>query len=213
MTDQPKKAPAKKAAAKKASAKKAAPTPEERVVQWAVTQGAPVRLIEGWDPDTGHWADGTPIAEILRKVGRGVAVTVAGRQHGFKDIQELLFRAAEMVTSEDRLQIPIEVRPLTDLLEALDWSESDSEAEMTMSAYDKAMKDANPKHALDFLARRWPNRWREQQQITTGDDDAVRNKVISELVSDPATAMKLAELAESIEDGVEKKERDAENVA
>lgn len=193
----------KRAAKVKADAE---PTPEAKVVQWATVHGAPVRLLEGWDPDTGEWSDGSPIGQVLHDVARGTHLAVTGKRHGFANMNELLLRGAEYGgMSEDRAHIPIEVLPLVDLFTLVNYHESGAEIEMSNSVYDEALK--NGKLGLDFLGRRWPSRWREQSSILAIDEDDLREAAVTALITDPATAMQLAAMAETVETSVEETER------
>lgn len=180
-------------------------SPEERVVQWATTHGAPIRLLEGWDPDSGDWANGSPIADMLADIARGAPIATSARRQRFWDINEIMYRGAEYATSEDRMRLPVEVRPLVDLYHLVNIHESGAEIDLSTSVYDKAMTDG--KLGLDFLGRRWPSRWREQQQISTAEENDEREAAVSALISDPAAAMALAEMATRIEDQIEADER------
>lgn len=193
-------------ACRKLSKAEPEPTPEHRVIQWATAHGAPVRMLIGWDPATGEWADGSPVGQLLADLARGAHVAVTGRRHGIHDMSELMYKGAEYANaSEDRSLIPIEVRPLVDLYNLVNYHESGAEIELATSTYDRAMRDG--KLGLDFLGRRWPSRWREQQQISALGEADEREAAISALVADPATAMALAGMASQIEDQVEETER------
>lgn len=182
------------------------PTPEDKVVRWATAHGSPVRMLIGWNPETGEWADGSPIAQVLADIARGAHVAVTARRHGFGSISEMLLKGAEYAdVSEDRSLIPIEVLPLVDLYHLVNFHEAGSEIELSTSVYDEAMKDG--KLGIQFLGRRWPARWREQQAISAIDEDDQREAAISELITDPAAAMQLAAMAAKIEDRVEETER------
>lgn len=182
------------------------PTPEERVIKWATIYGAPVRMLTGWDPETGHWADGSPVALMLNDIAEGAHISVAGRRYGFHNMTELMFKGAEYQTaSEDRGHLPIEVQPLVDLYSLVNFHEAGAEIDLSTASYKKAMKDG--RLGIEFLGRRWPSRWREQQQVSTAADADERETAISALISDPQAAMQLAEMASTIEDQVEDEER------
>lgn len=193
-----------KAAAKAKAA--AEPTPQAKVIQWATAHGAPVRLLIGWDPASGDWADNSPIGDVLADIARGSHLTITGRRHGFHDMNSLLLRGAEYANaSEDRDHIPIEVLPLVDLFNLVNYHESGAEIELSSTVYDEALK--NGKLGLDFLGRRWPARWREQQAISSIDEDDMREQAVTALIQDPATAVQLAAMAAKIEDDIETTER------
>lgn len=186
--------------------KKVEPTPEERVIQWATMHGAPVRMLVGWDPDTGHWADGSPVALMLADIARGAHIVVTGRRYGFHNMTELMFKGSEYSqASEDRTLIPIEIRPLVDLYGLVNFYEAGAEIELSTGTYAKAMKDG--RLGIEFLGRRWPSRWREQQQISTADEADERETAVSALISDPVSAMHLAEMADRVENQIEDEER------
>lgn len=191
--------------AKRAQAKDE-PTPEHKVIQWATAHGAPIRLLVGWDPATGEWADGSPIGEVLADIARGSHLTVTGRRHGFHSMPELLLRGAEYANaSEDRSQLPLEVLPLVDLYNLVNYHESGAEIELSAKVYEEALRDG--KLGIAFLGRRWPARWREQQAISQIDEDDQREAAVTAVIQDPTSAMQLAAMAESIEDSVEAGER------
>ena len=181
-------------------------TPEHRVIQWATAHGAPVKMLIGWDPDTGMWDPKSPVGEMLGDLAHGAHIVVTGRRHGFHDMTELMYKGSEYAgASEDRSLIPIEVRPLVDLYHRVNYHESGAELDLSKSTYKKALGDG--KLGLDFLGRRWPSRWREQQQISSLGEADERAAAISALVADPVHAMALAKMASTIEDQVEETER------
>ena len=193
----------KKKAKKKVEAADA--DPQTRIVKWATTHGAPTRMLVGWDHETGYWDPASPIGQVLHDISKGTHVTVTARRHGFHDFNALLLRGAEYATSEDRQHIPIEVLPLVDLFSRVNYAESGAEIELSNATFDRAMLDG--KLGLDFLGRRWPSRWREQQSISSMDEDDMRERAVSDLIADPTTAMQLAAMAATVEDTVEEAER------
>lgn len=193
-------------ACRKAKTAKPEPSPEDRVIAWSTAHGAPIRLLIGWDPDTGHWEADSPIANVLNKIEHGVHITVAAKQFGFPTISELLYQGAEYVgLSEDRQLIPIEVRPFADLYERISYHESGAESDLAVATYAKALRDG--KLGLDFLGRRWPSRWREQQAVAAIGELDEREAAVTAVITDPTNAMALAAMAETIEDSVEETER------
>lgn len=191
---------------KRKAKQEAEPTPQEKVVQWATTHGAPTRLLVGWNPQTGTWEDESPVGQVLADVARGSHLVVTARRYGFADINSLMLSGAEYANqSEDRELLPIEVLPMVDLFHQINYEEAGAEIELSNSVYEKAKKDG--KLGLDFLSRRYPSRWREQQSISTVDEDDMREKAVSSLISDPATAMALAGMAAQVEDAIEDEER------
>lgn len=186
---------------------KAEKAQQEKVIRWATTFGAPIRILVGWNPDDGTWEEESPVAKMVRDIERGTHIGVAGRRWHLEGITEMQYKGAEFAAqSEDRTQIPVEQRVFVDLYRAIEVAESGSEIELSTSVYDKALKDG--KLGLDFLSRRWPNRWKEMQVISTLDEDDMRERAVSNLLSDPAKAMALAAMADDIEDEVEEAERD-----
>jgi hypothetical protein len=79
----------------------------------------------------------------------------------------------------------------------MDLAESVAEADLV----NRVRAGANdPKIALALLSRRYASRWREQQQIFTGDQADERDRAVSEALQDPNTALALATIAHNIED-------------
>lgn len=192
------------AACRKANQRAQGPDPETKIIRWATVHGAPTRLLIGWDPDTGDWSAGSPIRNLLDDLEAGAPITTTARRHGFWSFNETLMKGGEYAAnSEDRTKLPVDIRPIVDLYVAVNGSEAQAETDLVRSTYHKAMKDG--RLGLEFLGRRWPNRWREQQTLTVDEADE-REAAISALVSDPATAMQLAEMAGKIEDQVEETE-------
>jgi hypothetical protein len=200
-----KKTPVTKTAAKKAPrkapAKKASPltNAQRLVVRWAVNHGAPIMLLDGWDPATGMWATTSPVGRMLQHVSDGSHVSVAAREAGIPYAERIVATGAEYGDGqpEDRDYIPIEVLPFIDFHRQVALAESGIEVELTSVVVTAARKD--PAVAMQFLGRRFPARWREQQQVlTTGEVDE-RDAAITRAIEDPNVAMKLAEVAEHIE--------------
>ena len=197
-----KKAAPVKRVAKKRAAKKAAPkqTPEQdRVVTWANSHGAPVVMLTGWNPDEGVWEGPSPIKNMLDDIRQGSHITTAARRWNIPQIAQLMSKCHDFASEapENREYIPIEARPFVDLQRAIDLAEAASEIELTGVVYKKAKTDAAT--AMLFLGRRFPSRWREQQQVLTTEDVDERDALVSQLVSDPNTAMQLAAIADRVE--------------
>lgn len=175
---------------------------EAKVVLWAESHGAPVKLLVGWDPDTGKWDKASPVGMMLGLVQQANFPTVAARLAGINNLPGLLAKGNEYVDDlpEDRSYVPVDVRPFIDLVREMDIAESYIEQELVGVIRKGAMND--PKLALQFLSRRFGSRWREQQQIFTGEDVDERDKAVSEALQDPNTALGLAQIAHRIQDQV-----------
>jgi hypothetical protein len=173
-----------------------------RVVQWATTHGAPVKMLDGWNPDTGEWTQSSPIGEMLTDIAEGVHVTVAAKRWGINHITQLLSRCSDFAETavEERDWVQMEARPFVDLHRAIEAREGGIEAEMVGVVVKKARSDAGT--AMMFLGRRFPSRWREQQQILTTEDVDQRDEAVSRLLQDPNLAMQLAEIADWVEEQV-----------
>lgn len=192
---------------KDAKAKKAAEEDAEtKVIRWATTYGAPIRMLEGWDPATGEWDPESPVGRMIDDITRGSHVTVAARSYGITNITDLTFDGSEYAKiSQDRQRIPTEHRVFVDLWNQVEMAETVAEINLSNSVYEKALLDG--KLGLDFLSRRWPHRWKEQQAIGSIDQDDERELAVSRLVSNPQTAMQLAAMADAVENEVEDAER------
>lgn len=179
---------------------------EAKVVLWADTHGAPVKLLIGWNPDTGKWAPGSPVAQLLGLVQSANFPSVAARMAGISNLPSLLNKGAEYLDDlpEDRAFIPVDIRPFVDLVREMDIAESFCEIDVVKVAMRGARND--PKLALAFLARRFGSRWREQQTIFTGEDVDERDKAISEAIQDPNVAAALAQIGHRVEDAAPRDE-------
>lgn len=198
----PKKAPAKTAAKRvprKQAAKKVTDEQRVRVVTWATTHGAPVRMLEGWDPDTGEWETESPVGRMLQSIANGVHVYTAARRNSIPHMSQLMTRCSDFAETavEERAFVPMEARPFVDLHRAIEHNESNIESLLVEVIVEKAKKD--PSTAMLFLSRRFPSRWREQQQVLTVEDADARDAAVSALLSDPNVAMELARIAEKVE--------------
>lgn len=173
---------------------------EARVVQWADSYGAPLTILNGWNPDTGTWSPQSPVGMMLGLVQGSNFPSVAARLAGVQNLNGLLSKGQEYLIDlpEDRAYIPIDVRPFIDLVRAMDVAESFSESAMVKVVVAGAARD--PKLALAFLSRRFGARWREQQTIFTGEETDDRDKAVSDALQDPNTALALAEVAHRIQD-------------
>lgn len=180
---------------------------QTKVIRWATTYGAPIRILVGWNPDDGTWEEESPVAKMVRDIEHGTHVGVAGRRWNLEGITEMQYKGAEFAgISEDRMQIPVEQRVLVDLHRVIEVAETSSEIVLSSKVYEKALLDG--KLGLDFLSRRWPNRWKEMHVVSTLDEDDMRERAVSNLLSDPKKAAALAAMADEIEDDVEAAERD-----
>ena len=189
-------------------AKKKAEQPEEKVLKWATSHGAPIRLLIGWNPDDGTWEKDSPVFDMVNDIEQGTHVSVAARRVTIDNIVDLQFKGAEYGDqSEDRQHIPIDQRVFVDLHRSIERAEGDAESVLSNKVYEKALTDG--KLGLDFLSRRWPTRWKEQPLIAMTNDDEVRSRAVAKLVEDPEAAMALARYAAQIEDDIEAGERAA----
>lgn len=173
---------------------------EAKVVLWAETHGAPVALLVGWDPETGTWERGSPVATMLALIQEANFPTVAAKLAGLSNVPGLLAKGNEYMTDqpEDRAYIPVEVRPFIDLVREMDKAEAVCEVNIVKVVKGGALND--PKLGLAFLGRRFATRWREQQTIFTAEGVDERDKAISQAISDPNTAMALAQIGHAVED-------------
>lgn len=189
-------------------ASKAEKARQAKVIRWATTHGAPIRILVGWDPDAGTWENDSPVAKMVRDIEKGVHVSVAGRRHNITGVSELHFKGAEYAQqSEERSAIPVDQRVFVDLFRVIEVAESTAEIDLSTNVYEKALTDG--KLGLDYLSRRWPNRWKEQQGLVSIDEEDQRERAVSNLLSDPEKAAALAAMADDIEDEVEAAERDS----
>lgn len=176
----------------------------ERLVTWATTFGAPVIILEGWNPEDGTWSGKSPVGILIAMVSRGTFVTTAAKNAGVRDISKLLSRGAEYAhdAPEERAFIPIDILPFIDIARQVELAEAYHEYTLTNTVNKAALND--PDLALKMLARRHAARWREQATIYTPDVTDERDKAISRLIADdPAAAMALAALAHKIEDATD----------
>lgn len=173
---------------------------QERIVAWADQHGAPISILSGWDPDTGTWANGSPIAQMLALIQGGNYLSTAAAAAGVKTIQQLVAKGAEYLVdaAEDRDYIDISVRPFVDLHRQIELAESLAEITLVQTVRNAAKND--PKYALSMLSRRFGQRWREQQAIFTGEETDERDAAVSQALTDPNFAMQLAALAHKLED-------------
>lgn len=173
---------------------------QARVVLWADTHGAPLVILEGWDPDSGQWATTSPLGQMIALVRGGNFVGVAASYVGLRSIGAMIAKGREYAVdvAEDRAFIPIDIRPFIDLVRQIELAEAGAEFTLVKIVRDGANTD--PKMALAFLARRFGQRWREQQTIFTSDEVDERDKAISDALTDPNIALQLADTAHAIED-------------
>lgn len=173
---------------------------EAKVVLWADTHGAPVKLLIGWDPVGGTWAVGSPVAQMLGLIQEANFPTVAARLAGISNLPSLLSKGAEYMQDqpEERDYIPVDVRPFIDLVREMDKAEAVCEVNVVKTVRRGALQD--PKLGLAFLGRRFASRWREQQTIFTAEGVDERDLAISAAIADPNTAMALAQIGHAVED-------------
>lgn len=171
-----------------------------KVVQWADSYGAPILLLEGWDPTNGKWLSTSPVGTMLALINVGNFVSVAAALAGVRNLPSILAKGNEYLVDapENRDYIPIEVRPFIDLVREVELNEAHGEAQIVKLVRRGA--DHDPKLALAFLSRRFGARWREQQAVFTGEEIDERDRAVSAALQDPNTALALAEVAHRIED-------------
>jgi hypothetical protein len=182
---------------------------QERALTWAASQGAPILVLDGWDPDTGTWEEGSPIAAMLDTMRRSAAPpALAAKLHGVRGIDELVHKGRDLFanpnTSEDRRLVPIEVRPFLDLARQVDRVEAEVEIEVIRFIYEAASQD--PKLSLRFLEKRFPQRWsgRHVPTVTVEPTMTVerdrRWRAIDRVMEDPEVADQLAQMARWVND-------------
>lgn len=199
----PRKRPAKKAAAKKkaapkrqTAAQKKKQAAQEAALQWAVTFGAPLGFLDGWDPETGEWAEKSKVAAILDDVRQGTRPLTASRQHRLERLPNMVAKGRELMAegvSENRDLIPIEVRPFVDLAIEMQAAEAEAEGWISRTVFAAIAKD--PRLGLTFLARRWPDGWGEKQELFAQVEFDPRRAAVKEMMQDPNVARQLAELS------------------
>ena len=181
---------------------------QEKVIKWATTHGAPVRLLVGWNPDDGTWEKDSPVADMLDDIATGAHVTVAARRVTIENIVDLQYQGSTYSEqSEDRDSIPIDQRVFVDLYRSIETAETTAENTLAASVFEKALQDG--RLGLEFLSRRWPNRWKEQPITAMDNEDEVRTRVVADIVKDPEAAWALSKVATQIEDRIEAEERAA----
>lgn len=172
----------------------------ERAVVWATTHGAPLKLLDGWNPDTGEWTPTSPVGQLIGWVANGSHIGPAGRVTGLPEAPKLFARGAEFAldAAEDRAYIPIDQRPFVDFYRRVATVEALSEVQMVSKAYTSALKD-DADTMLRYLGRRWPSRWREQTGLAVGPDDRDEfEAAITAAIEDPNVAARLAEVADAV---------------
>lgn len=183
----------------------------DRVVLWANNFGAPIRILEGWDPDSGDWTGGSPVGVMLQSIAKhGDHVTMAAKLVGISGIVELRSRGQEYLSeaAENREYIPIDMRPFIDLAVQIDKAEAIVHSNWAKSVAEGAKAD--PRLALAALGRRFPALWREQQSILTTSEFDEHDLAVTKLLADPDKALALAEMAHDIEDEAAKQSATAD---
>lgn len=170
----------------------------QRRVTWSVTYGAPIMILDGYDPDTGTWSPTSPIGRILTFVGNGSHLGVAANLAGVYRISNLYARGAEYdAEAADRTDLEPDERVFADLFRQITIAESFFEVN-TVANITKRL-NADPDLAMKFLARRFPARWREQTAMLFPEERDLTDDAITNAISDPNVAMHLAAVAASVE--------------
>lgn len=174
----------------------------EQIVTWAIQHGAPTMLLVGWDPASGEWEQRSPVGEMLTYIANGAHVSVAARLAHLRHIGPLLQKGRDYAAdaAEDRDFVPMEVRPFVDLIHAVDVREASLEV-LIVGDIRRALRE-DPKLALQFLSRRFGDRWREQQSMYMPEDTDERDRQVSEALRDPNVALALAAAADAIDEHV-----------
>jgi hypothetical protein len=176
---------------------------QERVVAWSSQFGAPITILQGWDPDTGLWDALSPVGVMLNAIEqRGAHITVAAQLATVRNVGQLMARGYEYLVEapEDRMYIPIDVRVFVDLVNEIEHAEAKVEVDLVKTVRSAARSD--PKIALAMLSRRFGQRWREQQAIFTADEHDERDAAVSKVLANPDAALALAEIAHQVENEV-----------
>jgi hypothetical protein len=183
---------------------------QERALTWASSRNAPIRTLVGWNPETGVWDDGSPIAEMLAVMRRGAHFAPAAKQHDVRRFDELVSRGRRLLAdanvSEDRLLIPVEDRLFVDLALHVDRTEAEAENRLAEVVYRAALYD--PRLALKLLALRFPQNWDGRPKPVDEHNQDPNGEAITKLMAeDPGFALQMAELAEWTEDRMEAQDK------
>ena len=171
---------------------------------WAAEYGAPLMFIEGWDPDSGEWAETSPVGKMLARIRKGAPISSAARRYDVRRIGDLLRKGrdflADSTISEDRDLIPLDARPFIDLALSIDEAETECELTIAEMYYEAAVgtedTPGDPTKGMVFLGRRYPENWREQRELVASVEYDPRKAAMDELLSDPNTSAALADLAD-----------------
>lgn len=199
--------PVKRRVAKKKAAgprrSKAVREGQERAVKWAVAYGAPIAMLSGWDPKTGLWAKGSPVGDMLIDIREsGLPLAAAAKRHDVRRVGELVARGNEYLSdeelSEDRMLILVGQRAFVDLTLQVRFADAEAEFGPVEVLYKAALE--NPRDALAYLARRFPERWRDQPDVMQPLEEDPRDVAVHQLLQDPNMAMKMAAVARQVAD-------------
>jgi hypothetical protein len=186
---------------KKTVAKKRAPSKKVReaaALKWSRTHGAPIMVLSGWDPKMGEWAKGSPVGDMLIDMREdGLHMAAAARRHDVRRITELVSKGYDYMSdegiSEDRLLIPVDQRVFVDLALQVQFAEGEAEHGPVKVLFKAALD--SPRDALAYLARRFPERWRDQPDAALVLEKDPRDVAVDQLLQDPNMAMKLGVIA------------------
>jgi hypothetical protein len=164
----------------------------------AVTYDAPIWMLDGWNLETGTWDEGSPIAMILADIrNAGVDLDGAAKRRQMRGVTELVSRGRDLLRSldimEDRLAVPVEVRPLIDLTVQLDQAEVDFRSRLLERYLAAALTD--PRLIPSALKLRFPDWWSRQSQPTETDEENPHDVAWREALKDPNFALDAAALA------------------
>lgn len=172
-------------------------------IAWSVAHGAPLTILDGWNPDTGTWAATSPVGKMLTFIGNGAHLPVAARLADVAaeggGIGRMQSKGAEYAaaTVNGRMELEPDVRVFADLHRQITVAEAWLEVSTVSGVQNKLRND--PELALKFLARRFPARWREQNAILIAEESDGTDAAITQAILDPNVALHLAKVAESVE--------------
>lgn len=166
--------------------------------------GRPAIITKGWDPTTRTWADDTPVGRLLIALRVGNFVNSAC---GFAGISTSSWsawraRAAEhhITDSEepDWDAIPESEHPYVAFRFATDRVICGSEVEI-VGVWHRAAVEGDWRAAMNFLARRWPERWGHRSHLTVHHRPKVEAvEGWRELLNDPVIADAVAAMEAAV---------------
>lgn len=175
---------------------------QNRKVTWAVTYGAPIMILDGWNADDGTWHPTSPIGRLLTFISNGAHLSVAAELAGIDRVSNLYSRGAEFLgdaigAGQDRGDLEPEVRVFADVYRQITIAESWLELDIVKGVRKAIARD--PDLGMKFLARRFPRRWREQLMLAPEEERDGTDAAITKAIEDPNVAMYLAKVAAKVE--------------